>query len=394
MRYRRLAGLIAAGMMMAGAASADTVRARDLGVPFAGTPGAYNAITDVAGVEVGYVSLISGEGKLERGKGPVRTGVTAVLPRGKESRTPVYAGWDTSNAAGEMTGTVWLEERGLFDGPVMITNTHSVGVVRDAVVKWLADVNWPGAWFAPIVAETYDGRLNDINGFHVKTEHAIRAIETAASGPVAEGNVGGGVGMQCFGFKGGTGTASRVVEVDGKAYTVGVLVQCNFGMREWLRVAGAPVGEDLAKKYLAEKPAVETAAHTMMGPADGSIIVVMATDVPMLPHQLKRLAKRAAAGMGRMGDAGSDGSGDIFVAFSTANGNLASVGGGVISVETLSNEKLTPIFEAATQATEEAITNVLVAAETMTGANGYKVHRLPHAELRAILKKYGRLAAE
>ncbi len=390
MRYRGFAAIVAAGMIVAGAAQADTVRARDLGVPFAGKPGANNAITDVAGVEVGYVTLISGEGKLERGKGPVRTGVTAVLPRGKTSRAPVYAGWETSNAAGEMTGTVWLEERGYFDGPVMITNTHSVGVVRDAVVGWLADVNWPGAWFTPIVAETYDGMMNDINGFHVKAEHARKAIETAASGPVAEGNVGGGTGMQCFGFKGGTGTASRVVEIDSKTYTVGVLAQCNFGMRKWLRVAGAPVGEALADKYLPEARAV---ANTAVAPGDGSIIVVMATDAPMLPHQLKRLAKRAAAGMGRMGDAGSNGSGDIFVAFSTANANVQSVGGNVISVETMPNDKLTPIFEAATEATEEAITNVLVAAETMTGVNGHTIQRLPHAELQAILKKHGRLAA-
>jgi len=399
MHYRRFAAIIAAGLVLAGAASAaasaDTVRARDLGVPFAGKPGANNAITDVAGVEVGYVSLISGEGKLERGKGPVRTGVTALLPLGKTSRTPVYPGWETSNAAGEMTGTVWMEERGYFDGPVMITNTHSVGVVRDAVVGWLADVKWPGAWFTPVVAETYDGMLNDINGFHVKPEHALRAIQAAASGPVAEGNVGGGVGMQCFGFKGGTGTASRVVEMDGKAYTVGVLVQCNFGMRPWLRVAGAPVGEELAGKYLPETRGTQTAAaaNTGVAPGDGSIIVVMATDAPMLPHQLKRLAKRAAAGMGRMGDAGSNGSGDIFVAFSTANANVQSVGGNVISVETMPNDKLTLIFEAATQATEEAITNVLVAADTLTGVNGYTIQRLPHAELRAILKKYGRLTA-
>lgn len=402
MHYRRFAAIIAAGMVLAGAASgaasADGPRARDLGVPFAGKPGTNNAITDVAGVEVGYVSLISGDGKLERGKGPVRTGVTAVLPRGKDSRTPVYAGWETSNAAGEMTGTVWLEERGYFDGPVMITNTHSVGVVRDAVVGWLADVKWPGAWFTPVVAETYDGMLNDINGFHVKPEHALRAIQTAATGPVAEGNVGGGVGMQCFGFKGGTGTASRVVEMDGKAYTVGVLVQCNFGMRPWLRVAGTPVGEELAGKYLPETRGVKTAAANNavapgIAPGDGSIIVVMATDAPMLPHQLKRLAKRAAAGMGRMGDAGSNGSGDIFVAFSTANANVQSVGGNVISVETMPNDKLTVIFEAATQATEEAITNVLVAADTLTGVNGYTIQRLPHAELRAILKKYGRWAA-
>ncbi|MBL8268729.1 P1 family peptidase [Steroidobacter sp.] len=395
---RRLATMsLLVACAMSPALQAEAVQARDLGVPFAGTPGRYNAITDVDGVEVGYVTLIEGEGHLDASKGIVRTGVTAILPRGKHSTTPVFAGWETSNAAGEMTGTVWLEERGYIDGPVMITNTHSVGVVRDAVVQWLVSNQWPGDWFVPVVGETYDGFISDINGFHVTREHALASIASARPGPVAQGNVGGGTGMACFGFKGGTGTASRVVQVESQSFVVGVLVQCNFGKRQWLRIGGAPVGEALADKYLPGIPGQQRTADgrrpNRAETGDGSIIVVVATDAPLLPHQLKRLAKRPAAGMGRMGDAGSDGSGDIFIAFSTANPNIESVEMKPKTVRIHPNDQLTPIFEAAVQATEEAITNAMINATSITGVGGFGLVALPHDELRAILKKYGRLQA-
>jgi L-aminopeptidase/D-esterase-like protein len=354
-------------------------RARDLGVPFEGTAGPLNAITDVAGVEVGYVTLQRGEGTLRVGEGPVRTGVTAILPRGRSNPDPVFGGWFTLNAAGEMTGTTWLEERGFLEGPVLITNTHSVGVVRDAAIDWMLRHGWKFRWVTPIVAETYDGDLNDINGFHVKPEHAFAALDGARGGPVAEGNVGGGTGMVCHGFKGGTGTASRQVPVGNDVYTVGVLVQCNYGLRSQLRVAGAPVGMEIPDLM---------PGRSGTAPGDGSIIIVVATDAPLLPHQLRRVAKRASLGIGRMGGTATNGSGDIFVAFSTAN---AGADAGLATVRMLGNDRLTPLFEATVQATEEAITNTLVAAETMTGANGYRVYAIPHDRLRAILRKYNRL---
>ncbi len=363
-------------------------RARDLGVPFDGTPGPFNAITDVSGVTVGHTTLISGEGKLQVGKGPVRTGVTAVLPRGKDSMSnPVFAGWWSLNGNGEMTGTTWVEESGFLEGPVMITNTHSVGVVRDAVIQWRVDHGQPdptGYWWSlPVVAETWDGWLNDINGFHVKSEHALRAIDTAASGSVQEGNVGGGTGMVCNGFKGGIGTASRKLETKDGGYTVGILVQCNYGTKDNLRIAGIPAGREIA----ADDPYAGT---SFVSDDHGSIIVVVATDAPLVAHQLKRLARRVSLGLGRNGSISGNGSGDIFIAFSTANSGAAAADH-VIDLKMLPNDKLGPVFAATVQATEEAIINVMIAAETMTGIENHKVIALPHEKLREVLKKYNRL---
>ncbi|MGA2429931.1 MAG: P1 family peptidase [Candidatus Acidiferrum sp.] len=364
-------------------------RARDLGIPFDGTPGPLNAITDVSGVTVGHTTIISGEGKLEVGKGPVRTGVTAVLPRGKDSmNNSVFAGWWSLNGNGEMTGTTWVEESGFLEGPVMITNTHSVGVVRDAVIQWRVTHGQPdptGYWWSlPVVAETWDGWLNDINGFHVKPEHAFHAIDSAVSGPVPEGAVGGGTGMVCNGFKGGIGTSSRKFDVKGDgSHTVGVLVQCNYGTKNNLRVAGIPVGREIN----ADDPYASTA---FAGEDRGSIIVVVATDAPLVAHQLKRLARRVALGLGRDGSISGNGSGDIFIAFSTANPG-ASATDHVVDLKMLPNDQIEPVFAATVQATEEAIINALIAAETMTGIENHRVRALPHDELRAVLKKYNRL---
>jgi len=369
--------------------SAPKPRARDLGVPFDGTPGPLNAITDVSGVTVGHTTLISGEGKLQVGKGPVRTGVTAVLPRGKDSmNNPVFAGWWSLNGNGEMTGTTWVEESGFLEGPVMISNTHSVGVVRDAVIQWRVNHRQPDPtgywWTLPVVAETWDGWLNDINGFHVKPEHAFRAIDSAHSGAVEEGNVGGGTGMVCNEFKGGIGTSSRKIESKIGAYTVGVLVQCNYGSRKNLRIAGVPVGREIP-----EDPAY---ASTSFSELDrGSIIVVVATDAPLVAHQLKRLARRVSLGLGRNGSISGNGSGDIFIAFSTANPGAAAADR-VVDLKMFPNDQLDPVFAATVQATEEAVINAMVAAETMTGIENHKVIALPHDKLREVLKKYNRLA--
>jgi D-aminopeptidase len=363
-------------------------RARDLGVPFDGTPGPFNTITDVAGVTVGHTTLISGAGKLQIGNGPVRTGVTAVLPRGQQSMSnPVFAGWFTENGNGEMTGTTWVEESGFLEGPVMITNTHSVGVVRDSVIQWRVAHGQPdpaGYWWSlPVVAETWDGWLNDINGFHVKPADAFHAIDSAASGPVTEGNVGGGTGMVCNEFKGGIGTSSRKIDAKFGGYTVGVLVQCNYGSRPNLRIAGVPVGKEI--------PEERAYASSTFDELDrGSIIVVVATDAPLLAHQLKRLARRVTLGLGRDGSISGNGSGDIFIAFSTANPG-AAFADHVVDLKMLPNEKIEPIFAATVQATEEAIINAMVAAETMTGIENHKVIALPHDRLRAVLKKYNRL---
>jgi L-aminopeptidase/D-esterase-like protein len=356
-------------------------RARDLGVPFDGMPGPYNAITDVKGVEVGHTTLISGSGKLKVGEGPVRTGVTAVLPRGKDSQDPVFGAWFTLNGNGEMTGTTWLEDSGYLDGPVMITNTHSVGIVRDAVIAWRVKKAPPDQngyeWSLPVVAETYDGDLNDINGFHVTPEHAWHALDTAHGGPVEEGNVGGGTGMICNEFKGGIGTSSRVLDAKYGSYTVGVLVQCNYGWRSQLRIAGVPVGREIQD-------------HKVRDNDVGSIIVVVATDAPLIPTQLKRLARRVSLGLGRDGSFSGDGSGDIFVAFSTANPGAAD-SKSTHQITMLPNEKLNPLFLATVQATEEAVVNAMVAAETMKGINDFEVIALPHDQLREVLKKYNRL---
>lgn len=362
-------------------------RARDIGIPFDGTPGKFNAITDVKGVEVGYSTIISGTGKNIRGKGPVRTGVTAILPRGKNNN-PVYANWYTLNGNGEMTGTTWITESGFLEGPVMITNTNSVGVVRDAVLKWYVKKGWykEDFWYTyPVVAETYDGFLNDIYGFHVKETNAYEALDSAKSGFIKEGNVGGGTGMMCLGFKGGTGTASRLIKIKDSAYTVGVLVQSNFGSKRNLSIAGVPVGRELRDTLNNEFKAPPS-----YQPGDGSIIVVVATDAPLLPHQLKRIAQRVSLGIGIVGGQGTNGSGDIFIAFSTANPS-AFQRNNFTRVDELPNDLMNPLFEATIQATEEAIINAMVAAETMEGINGNKSYALPHKMVIDILKKYNRI---
>lgn len=377
-------------------------RARDLGLPIGGTAGPLDAITDVAGVEVGHTTLISGEGKLVVGQGPVRTGVTVIHPRGKASTDPVFGAWFTLNGNGEMTGTTWLQESGFLEGPIAVTNTHSVGVVRDAILQW--QVKRPGMqpWGLPVVAETYDGWLNDINGFHVEPEHVLAALESARGGPVPEGNVGGGTGMICHQFKGGIGTASRRLEASEGGYTVGVLVQCNYGLRRDLRIAGVPVGEeipDLMPCIAGADPSVPAARRcgdaSPATPRDdggaeqGSIIVVVATDAPLLPHQLKRIATRVALGVGRTGGFGGNSSGDIFVAFSTANPHLAAATVPA-QVEMLPNARMDPLFHATVQATEEAIVNAMLAAETMTGADDHRVYALPVDRLKEIIRRYGR----
>jgi L-aminopeptidase/D-esterase-like protein len=361
-------------------------RARDLGVPFDGTPGPNNAITDVRGVEVGHTTLISGQGKLVVGKGPVRTGVTAIHPRGRTSSDAVFAAWFTLNGNGEMTGTTWVDDSGFLNGPVMITNTHSVGVVRDAVIAWKVKRGEPDVegywWSLPVVAETWDGYLNDINGFHVHPEDAWHALDTAHSGPVEEGNVGGGTGMICNEFKGGIGTSSRVLDAKAGGYTIGVLVQCNYGDRDQLRIAGINVGREIPE-------------HTVWKDDVGSIIVIVATDAPLIPTQLKRVARKVSLGLGRDGSYSGDGSGDIFLAFSTANRDAdkqGSVGAkGLRSLTMLPNDSLDPIFLATVQATEEAVVNAMVAAETMKGIDDHEVIALPHDRLRDVLKKYNRL---
>ncbi|HEU4995811.1 MAG TPA: P1 family peptidase [Gemmatimonadaceae bacterium] len=358
-------------------------RARELGIPLEGTPGTLDAITDVRGVEVGHTTLISGSDKLVVGKGPIRTGVTVIHPRGKSNPEPVFGAWFTLNGNGEMTGTTWLQESGILEGPIAITNTHSVGVVRDAILQW--QVNRPGLqpWGLPIVAETWDGSLNDINGFHVKPEHVLAALDNASSGAVQEGAVGGGTGMVCHGFKGGIGTASRKLPPDQGGYTVGVLVQCNYGIRQYLRIAGVPVGQEIPD--LMPGPAAGGSDDTEMG----SIIVVVATDAPLLPHQLKRIATRVSLGIGKMGGYGGNSSGDIFIAFSTAN-TRAYGDTGIVRVEMIPNARINPLFYATVQATEEAIINALLAAETMTGINDHRVYALPLDRLRAAMAKYSR----
>ena len=372
---------------IAAALAQSTPRARDLSIPFDGTSGALNAITDVKGVEVGHTTLVSGSGKLQVGIGPVRTGVTAVLPRGHASVDPVFAAWFTLNGNGEMTGTTWVEESGFLEGPVMITNTHSVGVVRDAVIAWQMKIGHAGEaqpWSLPVVAETLDGWLNDVNGFHVKPEHVFRALDTAHGGPVEEGNVGGGTGMICNGFKGGIGTASRVLVGKAGGYSVGVLVQCNYGSRSYLRIAGVPLSP-----YFPED---RKRAASSLRPDDlGSIIIVVATDAPVLPHQLKRMARRASLGLGRNGAISGNGSGDIFIAFSTAN--LAAAGTTqVVPVQMLPNDLLNPLFEATVQATEEAVVNAMIAAQDMTGIDDHFIPALPKEKLRDALRQHGRLA--
>jgi len=379
---RALLAALFFSLLLSTAAAQNGPRARDLGVPFDGTPGQLNAITDVKGVEVGQTTLISGSGPLKIGVGPVRTGVTAILPRGHNFKDSVFAAWFTLNGNGEMTGTTWVEDSGFLDGPVMITNTHSVGVVRDAVIDWRVKNAPPdddGYWWSlPVVAETWDGELNDINGFHVKPEHVFHALDSAKGGPVEEGSVGGGTGMICNEFKGGIGTSSRVLDSKYGGYRVGVLVQCNYGSRSQLRIAGVPVGREIGE-------------HTVRDDDIGSIIVVVATDAPLIPTQLKRVARKVSLGLGRDGSFSGDGSGDIFIAFSTANPGAAEPKG-VHQLTMLPNQRLNPIFLATVQATEEAVINAMVAAKTMKGINDVEVIGLPHDRLREVLKKYNRLA--
>ena len=380
-------------------------RENTLRLPIGGSPGLLDAITDVAGVEVGHTTLISGSGPLVVGQGPVRTGVTVVHPRGKGNVDPVFAAWFTLNGNGEMTGTTWVQESGYLEGPIGITNTHSVGVVRDAIIKWeVSRKNVLQPWWLPVVAETYDGNLNDINGFHVKESHVLAALDAAADGLPREGAVGGGTGMTCLGFKGGIGTASRRLSAAQGGWTVGVLVQCNFGTRRDLRIAGVPVGEEIpdllpcianagplpaaSTRQLCDAPPASDALRESA--EQGSIIVVVATDAPLLPHQLKRLATRVSLGIGRQGGFGGNGSGDIFIAFSTANPGTWS-SDSMTSLRMLTNDRISPLFQATAQATEAAITNALLAAETTTGANDLRVYAMPVDRMLAAMRKYGRI---
>ncbi|HEX6369319.1 MAG TPA: P1 family peptidase [Longimicrobium sp.] len=412
MRARRaLTLLIPAAASLAAASSADAQeRARELGINLPGTPGPLNAITDVPGVEVGHTTLIRGEGRLVRGEGPVRTGVTAILPRGRTGPDSVFAAWFSLNGNGEMTGTAWIQEAGVLEGPVLITNTHSVGVVRDATIDWMSRNGRLPIFALPVVAETFDGALNDDLGFHVRPEHVFAALDGARGGAVQEGSVGGGTGMICHFFKGGIGTASRRVTVGGSVYTVGVLVQCNYGSRGAMRVDGVPVGREIrdgmpcmagaeraSRPWLAGVPLCaggrasgDGDAAAMQVAGRGSIIVVVATDAPLLPHQLKRVATRVSLGVGRMGGFGENSSGDIFLAFSTANRG-ATVAEGVGTLRMLSNEEIDPFFAATVYATEEAILNAMLAATTMTGADGFRVHALPHDRLVEVMRRHHRI---
>src|SRR6266536_4063585 len=361
-------------------------RARDLGIPFEGMPGEFNSITDVPGVEVGYTTLISGEGKLEVGKGPVRTGVTAILPRGRPSlNDPVYAGFFNMNGNGEMTGTAWVEESGFLEGPIIITNTHSVGVARDAVIAWRIKhgaADKTGYWWSlPVVAETWDGWLNDINGFHVKPEDVWHALDTAHGGVLEEGSVGGGTGMICYEFKGGNGTASRKIDIrpaaagknaSPQSFIVGVFLQANFGRRPQLTIAGVPVGKKIPGEVYKEE--------------SGSCIAVVATDAPLLPNQLKRLARRVSLGLARTGTVSGNGSGDLFIAFSTANPNVANPDQVTHTVETIPNDLMDPLFTGVVQATEEAVVNALVDNQSMTGRDNHYVEALPHDRLLELMK--------
>jgi D-aminopeptidase len=360
------------------------VRARDLGIPFEGTPGKFDAITDVPGVEVGYTTLISGEGKLEVGNGPVRTGVTAILPRGHASlNDPVYAGFFSLNGNGEMTGTAWVDESGFLEGPIIITNTHSVGVARDAVIAWR--VKHGGAdktgywWSLPVVAETWDGWLNDINGFHVKPADVWHALDSAHGGPLEEGSVGGGTGMICYEFKGGNGTSSRKIDISAsknasvRTFIVGVFLQANFGRRPQLVINGVPVGKEIPGEVYKQE--------------SGSCIAVIATDAPLLPNQLKRLARRVSLGLARTGTISGNGSGDLFIAFSTANPNVAGPDQITHNVQTIPNDLMDPLFAGVVQATEEAVVNALVDNQSMTGRDNHRVEALPRDRLREIMKR-------
>lgn len=359
------------------------IRARGKGLTFPGQPGKLNLITDVPGVEIGFSTLISGEGRLVPGRGPVRTGVTAILPRGRAgAHIPCAAGYHSLNGNGEMTGVVWIEESGELQTPITITNTHSCGVARDATIEWLVrhGIRTGQDWGLPVAAETYDGELNDINGFHVRAEHVIAALDGAGAGPFELGSVGGGTGMICYDFKGGNGSSSRIVAIEGRSYALGVFVQANFGLREELIVLGVPVGRQIAGGELRGKP-------------QGSIIAIVATDAPLMPHQLKRLARRVPLGMARTGSVGHNSSGDIFLAFSTANEEVYTPGTSAIRrFDTLANRAMNPLFSATVEATEEAIIDSMIANETMVGRDGNTSIGLPHDRLMEIMKTAGRAA--
>jgi L-aminopeptidase/D-esterase-like protein len=378
MHPRTFVSLVASLALLASTATAQSKpRARDLGIPFDGTPGPLNRITDVAGVTVGYTTLIRGSGAHA-----VRTGVTAILPRNTASlNKPVFAGLFSLNGNGEMTGTHWIKESGQLEGPVMLTNTHSVGVVRDAVIAWRVKHGGADAsgyyWSLPVVAETWDGELNDVNGFHVQPPNVFSALESAKGGAIAEGNVGGGTGMSCHDFKCGTGTSSRLIQIDKDSFTIAALVQANYGVREELRIAGVPVGRHMPRK----PPATSK--------DQGSILIVLATDAPLLPHQLERVARRAALGLARNGSYSGNGSGDLFLAFSTANENANLIG--PATLRALGNDQLDPLFLGAVRAVEESIINALVAAEPRTGVNGAQMPAIDPRELQKILKQYDRL---
>ena len=364
------------------ATPAGKTRARALGIPFNGTPGKNNAITDVAGVEVGYCTLIAGEGKLEVGKGPVRTGVTAIIPRGRANAGgAVWAGQTALNGNGELSGSWWVEEVGHCDGPITITNTHSCGVARDATIEWLyqntAKYGDGPSWGLPVAGETYDGWLNDINGFHVKKEHVFEAISGARSGPLEEGSVGGGTGMMLYGHKGGSGTASRVIDYEGRTITLGAFVQANFGLRSQLTIAGIPMAQHLpgSDPYNSDT---------------GSIIAVVGTDAPLVSHQLKRLARRISLGVGRGGSISGHGSGDIFMAFTTANEKALASHDAIVPLEIMPDHRMDPLFEAVIQAVDEAIMNVLAVSEPMTGIDGHHAEGLDRERLVATLKRFER----
>ena len=391
MMKRFLSIALISSLLLGAAQSQTKPRARDLGVPFDGMPGAVNAITDVKGVEVGYTTLNSGEGEKA-----IRTGVTAILPQGKDFAGRLFAAWHTLNGNGEMTGTTWIEESGGLGSPILITNTHSVGIVRDAVIEWGAKKfpagGYSGDFSLPVVAETWDGYLNDINGFHVKKEHVFAALNSAKSGQIAEGNVGGGTGMAAHGFKAGTGSASRVLDARFGGYTVGVLVQANYGARQFFTVSGVPVGREITDLQMKiGQPGMASMLRKTEEGA-GSIIVVLATDAPLLPHQLKRMAQRISLGIGRVGGRGENSSGDIFIAFSTANAAEFGKNEGIATVQMLPNDRINMLFGATVQATEEAIINAMVAAETTIGYKGNTIYALPHERLQEALKKYNRLA--
>ncbi len=388
---KKIVLLLAIVLLTVSAFSQVRPRARDLGVPFDGTSGLNNAITDVKGVEVGYTTLVSGTGDRA-----VRTGVTAILPQGKGFAGRLFAAWHTLNGNGEMTGTTWIEESGGLGSPILITNTHSVGIVRDAVIEWGAKKftggGYSGDFSLPVVAETWDGFLNDINGFHVKKEHVFQALDSAKTGSIAEGNVGGGTGMVSHGFKAGTGTASRVLEARFGGYTVGVLVQANYGSRQLFTVAGAPVGREITDLQMKAGQSGLASSLRKTEEGAGSIIVVLATDAPLLPHQLKRIAHRISLGVGLVGGRGENSSGDIFIAFSTANAAEVGKNDGIAKIDMLPNDRINQLFWATAQATEEAIVNAMVAAETMTGYRGNTVFALPHDRLKEALKKFNRLS--